>query len=257
VAGLLAKMTIDGGLGTNSVTLDDSGSSSSDIVTLTPTTVGADPGDSFLPSGASFTYANFQNLTINTSNANPGDTISVFPSATTTFSVNAGSPTPPTTPGDTLTMNLGGITGASLNSTGPGSGSWTFTNAKDTNFTGIEKQSTLTALGGIVFQDVNGNGLMDSGDKGLSGQTLTLFDDANNQIAQQTTGSNGLYVFFVPAGTYHIVEALPPGVLQTTPTPPGADGQFRQSGCEQPQLRQLHDHHVQRHRVQRRQWQRH
>ena len=26
--------------------------------------------------------------------------------------------------------------------------------------------------------------------------------------------------FFVAAGTYHIVETLPPGVLQTTPTPP-------------------------------------
>jgi hypothetical protein len=218
LAGLLAKITIDGGLGTNSVTLDDSGSSKSDIVTLTPTTVGADPGDSFLPAGASFTYANFTNLTVDTSNANPGDTISVFPSDTTTFFINAGNPT--TLPGDRLTMNLGGITGATLNLLTLDTGSWTFTNAKDTNFTGIEKQSTLTVLGGLVFQDVNGNGLMDAGDQGIPGQTVTLFDAGDNQVAQQTTSSTGSFAFFVPAGTYHVVEALPAGVLQTTQTPP-------------------------------------
>ena len=216
LAAVFAKIVLDGGLGSDNVTLNNSGSAGANIVTLTPTTVGADPGDAFLPAGASFTYANLDDLTVDTGNA--ADTISVFPSSTTTFSINAGNPT--TIPGDVLTMNLGGITGANLNVTAPGSGSWTFTNAKNTDFTGIEKQSTLIALGGVVFQDVNGNGLMDAGDKGISGATVTLFDAANNQIAQQTTSPTGFYSFFVPAGTYHVVETLPPGVLQTTPPPP-------------------------------------
>ena len=188
VAGIVGAVTINGGAGAdNSLTLDNSGSNISNIVTLTPTTVGTTPGDSFFPSGGSLDYGNIQNLTVNTSNAVQGDTISVFPSTTTTFFVNAGNPTLPTNQGDALLMNLAGITGANLTTTGVGAGNWTFTNAQTTFFTGIEKQSTLIGLGGVVFQDVNGNGTMDPGDTGISGLTITLFE-GGNQLAQQTTG---------------------------------------------------------------------
>ena len=219
VAGIVGAVTINGGAGaSNSLTLDNSSSTVANVVTITPTAVGLATGDSFFPAGGGLTYSNIQSLTVDTSNATQGDQISVFPSATTTFFVNAGTPT--TSPGDSLLMNLEGLTGSHLTSTGTGSGNWTFTNAQTTFFTGIETQSTLTALGGVVFQDVNGNGQQDSGDSGISGQLISLLDTNNSVIGQENTAADGTYQFFVNPGTYHIVEALPAGVIQTTPNPP-------------------------------------
>lgn len=217
LAGITGALTIDGGAGANnSLTLDNSGSTVSNIVTLTPNTVGADPADSFFPAGGRLAYANLQNLTVDTSNAVQGDTINVFPSATTTFFVNAGNPVLPTSQPDSLTMNLAGITNPVLTSTGTGTGFWSFANAQKTFFTGIEKQNTLSSLTGVVFKDFNGDGTKGVGDTGIAGQLVTLFDANNIQVAQQTTGSDGSFQFFVGAGTYRLVQTLPGGVLQTT-----------------------------------------
>jgi hypothetical protein len=221
LTGIVGALTIDGGAGANnSLTLDNSGSSIANIVTLTPTNVGADPGDSFLRPGTSVNYANFQNLTVNTSNAVKGDSISVFPSATTTYFVNAGNPVAPTTQPDTLIMNLTGLTGPKLTSLGTGAGFWSFTNAQKTNFTGIEAQNSLSSLSGVVFSDLNGDGVKGPGDTGIGGLVVTLFDANNVQVAQQTTAADGSYQFFVAAGIYHLVETVPAGVQLTTPALP-------------------------------------
>ncbi|HEV8061040.1 MAG TPA: SdrD B-like domain-containing protein, partial [Gemmataceae bacterium] len=227
VAGIVGAVTLDGGAGvSNTLTIENEGSAAANIVTVTPTTVGAAVGDSFFPAGGSLTYLDIQTLTIDTSNADPGDTITVFPSTTTTFNVNAGAPLPPTFPGDNLFINLTGITGATLNPTGVGTGNWSFSNAQPVNFTGIEKQDNVTRLAGEVFQDVNGNGALDTGDTGISGVTVTLFDSGNNQVAQTITDSSGDYQFFAGIGTYHVVETLPSGVIQTTPPPPSVTINF-------------------------------
>ena len=110
LAGIVGAMTINGGAGANnSLTLDNSGSTVANTVTISPTAVGIATGDSFFPAGGGLNYSNIQSLTVDTSNATQGDQINVFPSATTTFSINAGNPT--TSPGDALLMNLEGITG--------------------------------------------------------------------------------------------------------------------------------------------------
>ena len=49
---------------------------------------------------------------------------------------------------------------------------------------------------------------------------VKLLDSTNTVIAQQNTAPDGSYQFFVNPGTYHIIEALPAGVIQTTPNPP-------------------------------------
>ncbi len=175
VAGIGGVVMLDGGAGANNtLTIENEGSANANVVTVTPTTVGAAVGDSFFPAGGSLTYLDIQTLTIDTSNADPGDSITVFPSTFTTFNVNAGDPLPPTFPGDNLFINLTGITGAMLTPTGIGTGNWSFSNAQTVNFSGIEKQDNVTRLAGVVFQDFNGNGVMDAGDTGISGVTVTL-----------------------------------------------------------------------------------
>ena len=61
------------------------------------------------------------------------------------------------------------------------------------------------ALGDVIYNDANGNGVLDGGDSGINGVTLTLFDDTNHnnsfdagidtQLATTTTAGGGLYSF--------------------------------------------------------------
>lgn len=69
------------------------------------------------------------------------------------------------------------------------------------------------AIGNFVWGDANGNGLQDSGETGISGVTVQLFLDANNDcnadgaaIATATTDVNGAYNFTgLAAGNYLVV----------------------------------------------------
>jgi hypothetical protein len=86
-------------------------------------------------------HAGVQAMTVNTAN-NPttGDTMTLTPSAVTAFFINAGLPAAPTTSGDSLTLNLVGVTTPAVTETGPGSGCWTFGNRQGVTYTGIEAQ---------------------------------------------------------------------------------------------------------------------
>ena len=82
----------------------------------------------------------------------------------------------------------------------------------------------LISIGGLKFNDINGNGVQDVGDVGLAG--VTLFIDANlNGLLDlgelsTVTNASGTYSFTnIGPGTYRVREVLPAGSTQTTPNP--------------------------------------
>ena len=82
----------------------------------------------------------------------------------------------------------------------------------------------LIVIGGLKFNDVNGNGAQDVGDVGLAG--VTLFIDANlNGLLDlgelsTVTNASGTYSFTnLGPGSYRVREVLPAGSTQTTPNP--------------------------------------
>jgi len=69
----------------------------------------------------------------------------------------------------------------------------------------------LGSISNFVFEDTNGNSVQDTGEPGVAGAQVSLFDSAGNQVgATQTTAADGLYLFDgLPADTY-TVQFVPP-----------------------------------------------
>jgi uncharacterized surface anchored protein len=62
------------------------------------------------------------------------------------------------------------------------------------------------SLGNKVFDDLNGNAIQDNREPGLEGVTVTLINGSGEEIATQTTGANGSYLFTgLPPGEYAVV----------------------------------------------------
>ena len=98
-------------------------------------------------------------------------------------------------------------------------------NAVDRDF---EDQLAQGAVSGVVFNDLNGDGVQGPGENGIPGVTVTLKDSSGNPVGTTTTGANGSYSFpNVPPGPYTVVETDPSGYTSTTPNtvpvsvPPG------------------------------------
>ena len=82
---------------------------------------------------------------------------------------------------------------------------------------------TVTILGN-VYEDANGNGVLDTGESGISGVTLTLTGTTTGGQAitvTTTTAANGTYDFnstsagtVLPSGTYQVAETQPAGYQQ-------------------------------------------
>ncbi len=77
-------------------------------------------------------------------------------------------------------------------------------------------------IGNFVWFDANGNGLQDSGEPGINGCTITLYDASNNQVGlphistYNMMAQAGYYQFCgLTAGTYHIVVTPPAGYMLT------------------------------------------
>ncbi|MGJ7529673.1 SdrD B-like domain-containing protein [Variovorax sp. GB1P17] len=73
-----------------------------------------------------------------------------------------------------------------------------------------------SALSGRVYEDLDGNGLIDNGEPGIAGVTIRLSgtDSAGNAISlTTTTDAGGNWSFSVPAGTYNVAEDQPPAYL--------------------------------------------
>jgi hypothetical protein len=124
-----SPVTVVGGSGTNDLlTVDDSIRSTAVNYSVTGE---VDMGTTKIIQS----FAGIDKLQLNgTSGINH---FSVTPNANTEISINGEDPS--TTPGDTLSVNLAGTTGAMRTTGAPGSGQWTFTNEKPVDYTNIEK----------------------------------------------------------------------------------------------------------------------
>jgi hypothetical protein len=94
--------------------------------------------------------------------------------------------------------------------------------------------STLT---GKVFNDLNGDGSLGSGEPGLAGWTVNLINPGGTTAASTTTDSSGNYSFTgVLTGTFFVAEVLQSGYTQTAPAPPGTYTIMNVSGVNVPNL---------------------
>jgi hypothetical protein len=105
----------------------------------------------------------------------------------------------------------------------PASGSYAGTATADQTVSGLDFGNYQAAtVSGTVFDDLNGNGSADAGDKPLAG--AVVFVDANNNskldAGEQsvTTDATGAYSFTLPQpGPYHVRVQLPAGRIVTAP----------------------------------------
>jgi uncharacterized protein (DUF2141 family) len=90
------------------------------------------------------------------------------------------------------------------------------------DFGDIVGQGPTGVIAGTVFNDLNGNGVQDTGELGLGGVTVYL--DLNNAGVfqagdpQTTTDATGVYAFTVFYGSYIVRQMLPAGDTQVFPT---------------------------------------
>jgi hypothetical protein len=76
--------------------------------------------------------------------------------------------------------------------------------------------SRSAIISGTVFDDLNGDGVQDTGEGGVSGALIML-----NNGMRRTTGAGGHYGFRVDPGTYTVTETDPTGYTSTTPNSVG------------------------------------
>ena len=72
---------------------------------------------------------------------------------------------------------------------------------------------TATILGNQVWHDENQNGTQETGENGIGGVCVNLYDEAGTLLQQTTTDSNGYYGFNVHPGKY-ILEFLKPSGME-------------------------------------------
>ena len=73
-------------------------------------------------------------------------------------------------------------------------------------------------ISGRVWDDINRNGVQDTGEPGYSGLTMRLYDNQNNEVDMTVTDSNGEYTFirdFDANSTWHIQFILPEDYVLT------------------------------------------
>jgi len=76
------------------------------------------------------------------------------------------------------------------------------------------------SISGMKWHDVNGNGVVDAGETGLSNWKIVLADTLGNLIDTTRTNAAGNYIFpSVPSGTYRVYEELPTSWIQTGGAP--------------------------------------
>ncbi len=86
----------------------------------------------------------------------------------------------------------------------------------------LEDRQLLATISGTVFNDLNADGVKNTGESGQSGWTVYLDTDGNGQLGtgeiSTTTAADGSYSFGgLAAGTYNVAEVQRPGWLQTSP----------------------------------------
>jgi len=149
----------------------------------------------------------------------PGWTINLNPgSFTTTTDANGNYCFGPLVPG---TYVVSEIQQVGWTVTTPPGGTITVTvppTATNIDFGNKKNTVQVSEICGIKFNDLNGNGVKDTGEPGLPGWTITL----NPGSFTTATGASGAYCFgpLLP-GTYTVGEILQSGWTQTLPVGPG------------------------------------
>ncbi len=80
----------------------------------------------------------------------------------------------------------------------------------------------VRAISGVVFDDLNGDGVRDSGEPGIEGVTITVQVPGGTVSVPIYTDVNGMYEYVVPeewfvAGRYTVTEEDLPGYISITP----------------------------------------
>ncbi len=78
--------------------------------------------------------------------------------------------------------------------------------------------SPFYKIGDLVWDDVNKNGLQDSGEPGVSGVTVNLYKNDGTLLKTTTSDSSGKYSFSVNAGMFYIEFIFPSGYSFTIKT---------------------------------------
>ncbi len=78
-------------------------------------------------------------------------------------------------------------------------------------------------LGGIVWDDQDGDGVRGTGEPGVGGVVVSLLDGGGAVIGQRTTQADGSYSFGLPAGGSFRLEFQPPGGYALTLQGQGGD----------------------------------
>ena len=80
----------------------------------------------------------------------------------------------------------------------------------------------LANVSGLAWQDVNANGIRETGESALQGIEVRLYTDTNSLVATQTTNASGAYQFAsVAAGNYYV--QFIPGTRTISPQNQGAN----------------------------------
>jgi len=79
-------------------------------------------------------------------------------------------------------------------------------------------------LGDFVWLDIDRDGIQDPGEVGIPGVTVIVTGNTNDPYADTTvTNSNGLYLFWVPPGTYKVTFVTPVGTYMLSPQNQGGN----------------------------------
>ncbi|MBI4163144.1 MAG: lamin tail domain-containing protein [Candidatus Aenigmarchaeota archaeon] len=74
----------------------------------------------------------------------------------------------------------------------------------------------LASIGGTKFNDLNSNGIQDTGEPGLHGWIITLVGPVRDSLETDSLG--GYHFYNLPDGTYTVCEVQQSGWVQTSPT---------------------------------------
>jgi uncharacterized repeat protein (TIGR01451 family) len=105
-------------------------------------------------------------------------------------------------------------TSGSLTNTATITGPTGFTDTNTSNNSATDTDTIVAAstvkIGDRVWYDVDGDGVQDAGESGVSGVAVKLFNQAGTQIGTTTTDTNGLYQFNVNANSSYSVQFVQP-----------------------------------------------
>jgi LPXTG-site transpeptidase (sortase) family protein len=79
------------------------------------------------------------------------------------------------------------------------------------------------SLGDFVWNDLNANGIQDTGESGINGVTVNLYSGTGTLIASTQTSGNGAYLFTGLTPGSYFVEFIPPVGYVISPQNQGAD----------------------------------